>query len=255
MSSAVGGPQAGGGQAAGGRNPLQDALAQALGEAVRQALPQLVAGLVGALGGLLSGALGGIFRKQPPAAPAPAPPTVQSDSGPPLAQVPIVAPVLVTSSIRLVLQGMEKPARVGGGPGINYEDARGMSARGEAFNYECVGFFDATAFNQDGEWTGGLRGTLVQYDKEFRNRWNVYDAKTGNLVAFWQGEGDANPAGEGEPANYHGTDSEAPVHFGWSKWYSSAGFGQRLTFVDEGDFEVEFEFDGKVSNRVPVRVS
>lgn len=250
-------PSAVPGQPPGQRNPLADALSQALGDALRQLLPQIITGVAGALVGVISGGLGGIFRRQPPAVVPPAPePLVPAPGAPPLPQVPIAPPpALKTQSIRLVLQGMEKPQRVGGGPGVNYDDPRGMIARGEAFNFGCVGFFDATAFHQEGEWTGGSRGDLVRYDMEFRNTWRVFDAKTGALVAFLEGQGDDSKQGEGVPAPWHQSDGSAPVHFGDSKWRSSAGFGQRLTFAGEGEYVVEFEFDGVKVRTEVIRVS
>lgn len=235
------------------RNPLTDAINRALAATIEQLMPQIVAGVVGAL----VGALGGLFTRKtvpvpdPAAPPAPPAPPVVTPAGP-LPQVPI--PVRATvASIRTVVQNVEKPQRVGGGPGVNYEDARGMIARGEAFNFGCVAFLDSTAYDADGdEFTGGATGKLVANDLEFRGRYRVY--RGGNLVAFIEGAGDDNPAGEGKPLPWHQSPSGA-VNFGQGKWMATSSMGVRMTFLEEGDYEIEFELSGVTSARIPFRVS
>lgn len=215
--------------------------------ALQQGAQMLVTILMNALLGLIN------RRSTPvPTPDAPPAPPVIVPNAPPIAQEPIPVHAAV-ASIRTVVQGVEKPQRVGGGPGVNYPDHQGMIARGEAFNYGCVAFLDSTAFDASGdEFTGGSLGKLVANDLEFRGSYRVY--KGGNLVAFIEGAGDDNPVGEGKPRPWHQSKSDA-VGFGQGKWMASAGMGVRIVFEGEGDYEIVFELDGVQSSRIPFRVS
>jgi len=206
------------------------------------------------------GAMFGLFGKKTPvpAPDAPPAPPVVVPNAPSIPQVPI-QPLARVASIRTVLQNVERPDRAGGGHDpitgvrITYEDARGMSARGEAFNYGCVAFLDSTAFDGDGdEFTGGSRGKLVANNLEFKGKWRI--KKDGVLVAAIEGTGDDNPTGEGKPLPWHEARS-AGVGFGQGKWMASAGMGIRVVFEGEGDFTIEFELDDITGPVIPFRVS
>lgn len=218
----------------------------ALEPVIQQGAQQLITILLNALMGLFS-------RKPPvPKPDAPVAPPVVTPGAPPIPQVPIPVRAKV-ASIRTVVQGVEKPQRVGGGPGVNYDDHQGMIARGEAFNFGCVAFLDSTAFDAAGdEFTGGSLGKLVANNLEFMSKYRVYRA--GALVAFIEGAGDDDPVGEGKPLPWHQSKSAA-VGFGQGKWMASAGMGVRIVFEGEGDYEIEFELDGVKSSRIPFRVS
>lgn len=232
------------------RNPLTDAINRALAATIEQLMPQIVAGVVGAL----VGALGGLFRKKPPtpepAAP-PAPPVVTPAGPIPQVPVPVGRPKTL-SRVALILSSMEVPERVGGGPGVNYEDARGKVQRGENFNYGCVGIFYGKAFDQNGDEFMGP--DIVAADLEFRTAYRVYKRGTNDLVAFMIGDGDDSPTGEGKPKPWHQSDS-GTVNFGISRWESSAGFDHRLTFVAEGQWDLELEIGGVKSARMPINIS
>ncbi len=201
------------------------------------------------------GSLFGFGSKKPPVvvpADAPAAPPVVVPNAPPIPQIPVPVKAKV-ASVRTVVQGVERPERVGGGPGVNYDDHRGMIARGEAFNFGCVAFLDSTAFDAAGdEFTGGSQGKLVRNDLEFRGKYRVY--RDGALIAFIEGAGDDNPTGEGQARPWHQSASGA-VNFGQGKWMASAGMGVRIVFVEEGSYEIEFELDGVMPPRIPFRVS
>lgn len=232
------------------KNPLQSILEDTL----RQVGPQIAQALVGALVGLLGGILNKKKAPAPeeigePSAPAPAVTT----PGGSLPQVPVpTRPSKTPTAVALVLSSMEKPERVGGGPGVNYSDARGMVQRGENFNFGCVGIFYGQLRDQNGDEYMGE--DIVAADLEFRTAYRVYRRGTDELVAFMIGEGDTSAGGEGQPKPWHQSGSGA-VNFGVSRWLNSAGFDNRLTFVAEGQYDVELEIAGIKSARVPINVS
>jgi hypothetical protein len=252
MSSTLGTPTSSPGLGNQARSPLTDAINKALGDTIQQLMPQIIAGVVTGLMGLL----GGLFRKSPPPPPPatePPPPPVVNPGGGTVPQVPVpTAPTKTLSRVALILSSMEKPEHVGGGPGVNYEDARGMVQHGEAFNYGCVGIFYGKAFDQHGDEYMGP--DIIAADLEFRTAYRVFKAGTDELVAFMIGEGDDSPGGEGKPRGWHQSDSGA-VNFGVSRWLASAGFDNRLVFRSEGDYDVELEIGGVKSSRMRIRVS
>lgn len=190
-------------------------------------------------------------KRQPPVVVPPAPGPVVPPNQPPLPQVPIdTTPSKTIAGVALRCTSVEKPQRVGGGPGVNYPDHVGMIQRGENFNYGCVSFWNGQARDQRGDEF--LGPDLIRADLEFRTEYRVY--RDGQLVAVMKGEGDDNPAGEGKPAPWHQSEN-AGVGFGVSRWLNSAGFDHRIVFNEEGKFEVEVVIGGVTSNRVAFNVS
>jgi hypothetical protein len=189
----------------------------------------------------------------PPAAidPAPGPIDPGRPGGPTLPQVPIdTRPTRVLAGAALSCAGVEKPKRIGGGPGQNYADHLGMIERGDNFNYECVAFFYGQGRDTFGDELFGE--DLIAADLEFRTTYKVY--KEGRLIGVYEGKGDDNPVGEGAPAHWHQTTSD-DIAFGSSRWLSSAGCDLRIVFLKEGSYQVEFMMLDKVSGRIAFNVS
>jgi hypothetical protein len=183
--------------------------------------------------------------------PAPGPIDPGRPGGPTLPQVPIdTRPTKVLTSAVLICAGVEIPRRVGGGPGQPYPDHQGMIQRKENFNYECASFWYGQGRDANGDEFLGQ--DLIDADLEFRTTYNIY--KDGRLVGVMEGKGDDNPVGEGKPANWHQATSD-DIGFGSSRWLSSAGCDNRIVFLQQGVYQVEFVIGGVVSNRVEFHVS
>jgi hypothetical protein len=194
-----------------------------------------------------------ILIPPPPVAipPAPGPVDPGRPGGPSLPQTPIdTRPTRVLSGAALSCAGMEKPKRVGGGPGVNYSDHLGMIERKENFNYDCVGIFYGSGRDANGDELFGE--DIIAADIEFRNTYRVYF--NGRLTALVEGKGDDNPVGEGKPAPWHEVKSEH-VTIGSSRWLGSAGCDNRIVFHAQGVYEVEFEYHGYVAGRIEIHVS
>lgn len=193
----------------------------------------------------------GLFkRKTPPVTPVPAPGPIDTPAGP-LPQTPIPVPARRDiAHVVLKCTSVEKPARVGGGPGVNYESHERMIAESQAFNFGAVTFWNGQARDMHGDEF--LGADIVAADLEFRTEYRVYSG--GRLVAVMKGEGDTDRHGEGSAAPWHQSES-AGVGFGVSRWLNSAGFDNRIKFHEEGTFEVELIIGGVASNRVALRFS
>jgi len=193
-------------------------------------------------------------KKTPPAAPPATPQAPVATPAGPVTSTPIVVsptrPAKTVAKVAGIVSGVEKPERVGGGPGINYEDWREKLATGSNFNYGCVAFIYGKAFDADGDEFMGP--DIIAANLEFRTAYRVY--RDGQLVAWMIGAGDDNPIAEGHPAPWSQSPS-GDVNFGFSRWEHSAGFDNRLTFVGQGRFEIEVEIGGVKAPRIAFNVS
>jgi len=201
--------------------------------------------------------IGGLFHKKPKPVPAPPivpaePPTPGAPAPTPIVPIPIHARAV--ASARLEIQKAEGPdlstpeRRVS--PGNLYSDVAGMVKRNEAFAYGTSFWFNLTAYDSDGEPIENQ--ALVDANLEFRTRHEL--RRNGELVAYFKGEGDDNPVGEGQPVPYHVWSIDG-FRMSTASWLQSAGLNARIRIDLEGTWEIVGYVNGVESNRFEFRTS
>lgn len=202
----------------------------------------------------LLGALLGLFKRKPKpivlpgGTPVPNPNNDAGDDFPDdVIPPPVTAKTRIVSKVRMVASRLQYSRRLN--PEMYtadnkfglYSNPRLYEGGKDAINIEAKGWFDLTAFDQNG--VEFKPEAVAEYDLAYKTEHHVGDT-------FIKGNGGSL----GSPNEGYETFEGEGVGNGITAWISSNGFLHQVKFHKEGTYEVWGKVGGVESNRFVIRV-